>query len=98
VYALYEYGANCEDFFLYANAMHFNKRYSMVNSVEMTTALMKSNYSEIPNSHHNHDSHGCPAQEPDNLSYYYHCTVHQHRQQLKLIFNSELDFLKNLYF
>jgi len=61
----------------------------MVNSVERMTAFMKSKYSEIPSNHCNPDSHGCPAQEPDNSSYYSHHTVHQHTQ-LKLIFNSEI--------
>jgi len=75
-----------EDIFLYKNTMNFKETYVMVNSVERKTAFMKSKYSETPSNHHNPDSHGCPAQEADNSSYYSHHTVHQHRQQLKLTF------------
>lgn len=79
-----------EDLFLYDNTVNFKERYLMVNSDEMKTAFMKSKYSDIPCNHHNPDTHGCPAQEPDNSSYYSHRTVHQHMQQLQLIFDSEL--------
>jgi hypothetical protein len=34
-YTLCEFGANCEDFFLYKSTMNFKERYSMVNSIEM---------------------------------------------------------------
>lgn len=77
-----------EDFFLYENTINFTETYLTVNSVERRTAFKKSKYSEIPSNHRNPDSHGCPAQELDNSSYYSHHTVHQHRQQLKLILNS----------
>jgi hypothetical protein len=62
----------------------------MVNSVERRHAFTKSQHSEIPSNHHNPNSHGCPAREPDNSSYYSHHAVHQHGQQLQLIFNSEI--------
>jgi len=78
-----------EDFFLYENTINFKDTHLMVNSVERT-AFMKSQYSEIPSNHCNPDSHECPARESDNSSYYSHHTVHQHGQQLKLIFNSEI--------
>jgi len=79
-----------EDFFLYENTISFKETYVMVNSVERGTAFMKSKYLEIPSNHRNPDSHGCPAWEPDNSSYHSHHTVHQHRQQPKLVFNSDI--------
>jgi hypothetical protein len=62
----------------------------MVNSAEMRTAFTKSKYSDNHSNQQNPDTDGWPAQEPDNSSYYSHHTVPQHRQQLQLIYNTEL--------